>query len=340
MPPVAPVTTPYKHFASKQALLAAIAAGALPRATPSAWHHCYGRWPTGPPTWPPPDISPRTARATPAPTTSSTTCSTTSRTPRRRPRNNQSSVRLARLDGLLQDLVARPRLRGDGAEPSGLVVLERPQQLLAGVHHEGTVGGDRLADRQAAEHQHVQLRAAALLPGVRAVRHHITRAVDGELAHPNRPPLGTNRTRARQHVHQRIEVRRPRQPELGARGQGGVQQADRGVRDAGALVPGDLAGDHAQQRATVGRAEQRHRAAADVLIARRRHLQPRREVDPELEPVEQAAALDDLLRRCLDVKDPSTSRNPLQGLIGFNPASPPRWQAIRRRAPLSPTTEP
>src|SRR6266536_1084279 len=165
MPPVAPVTTPYKHFASKQALLAAIAArelarqrealaetiqrepspaavlreamhryvawaleyparfkltfgnwtidsqelgeaahdvltmlveivaaaqdaGALPRATPSAWHHCYGRWPTGPPTWPPPDISPRTARATPAPTTSSTTWSTTSRTPRKRVRNN------------------------------------------------------------------------------------------------------------------------------------------------------------------------------------------------------------------------------------------------------------
>jgi AcrR family transcriptional regulator len=139
MPPVAPVTTPYKHLASKQALLAAIAArelarqrvalaetiqrepspaavlreamhryvawaleyparfkltfgnwtidsqelgeaahdvltmlveivaaaqdaGALPRATPSAWHHCYGRWPTGPPTWPPLDISPRTAK--------------------------------------------------------------------------------------------------------------------------------------------------------------------------------------------------------------------------------------------------------------------------------------
>ena len=31
MPPVAPVTTPYKHFASKQALLAAIAARELAR---------------------------------------------------------------------------------------------------------------------------------------------------------------------------------------------------------------------------------------------------------------------------------------------------------------------
>src|SRR6266542_2123236 len=246
MPPVAPVTTPYKHFASKQALLAAIAArelarqrealaetiqrepspaavlreamhryvawaleyparfkltfgnwtidsqelgeaahdvltmlveivaaaqdaGALPRATPSAWHHCYR-----------------------SSTRSSATCSTTSRTPRRRPRNNQSSVRLARLDGLLQDLVARPRLRGDGAEPSGLVVLERPQQLLAGVHHEGTVGGDRLADRQAAEHQHVELWAAALLAGIRADGHHVTGAVDGELAHAHGPALGTD----------------------------------------------------------------------------------------------------------------------------------------------------
>ena len=36
----------------------------------------------------------------------------------------------------------------DGAQTPRLVVLERLQQLLTGVHHEGAVGGDRLTDRQ------------------------------------------------------------------------------------------------------------------------------------------------------------------------------------------------
>src|SRR5206468_12108030 len=49
-----------------------------------------------------------------------------------------------------------------------------------------------------------------------------------------------------------------------------------------------------------------HRAAADVLVARRGPLQPGRQVHPELEAVEQPAPHDDLLRRRLDVEDPAT----------------------------------
>jgi phosphate transport system protein len=53
--------------------------------------------------------------------------------------------------------VARPRCRRDGAEPASLVVLERLDELCPGVHHERAVGGDRLADGLAAEHQDVEL---------------------------------------------------------------------------------------------------------------------------------------------------------------------------------------
>ena len=45
---------------------------------------------------------------------------------------------------------------GDDAEPAGLVVLDGLDDLLAGVHHEGPVVGDRRADRQSAEQQHVE----------------------------------------------------------------------------------------------------------------------------------------------------------------------------------------
>jgi hypothetical protein len=38
--------------------------------------------------------------------------------------------------------------------------------------------------------------------------------------------------------------------------------------------------------------------------------------------------------------DHLSGRNPLQGLIGFNPAWPPRWQPMPRRETLNPTTEP
>ncbi len=56
--------------------------------------------------------------------------------------------RLPRLGRLLQDFVAGARLGRDGAQTPRLVVLERLQQFLTGVYHEGAVGGDRLTDRQ------------------------------------------------------------------------------------------------------------------------------------------------------------------------------------------------
>ena len=44
--------------------------------------------------------------------------------------------------------MAGARLGRDGAQTPRLVVLERLQQLLTGVHLEWAVGADRLTDRQ------------------------------------------------------------------------------------------------------------------------------------------------------------------------------------------------
>ena len=55
------------------------------------------------------------------------------------------------------------RLRsGDLAHAALLEVVEGLEQLAAGVHDERTLPGDRLADRRAAQHDHVELGCAAL----------------------------------------------------------------------------------------------------------------------------------------------------------------------------------
>jgi hypothetical protein len=87
-------------------------------------------------------------------------------------------------------------------------------------------------------------------------------------------------------------------------------------------VPGDIAGDDADQRTAVRRRQQRDAAAADVLVARRRELQLLGQVHPELETVEQAAAGDEVLRRRLDVQDARAGGHPLGVTVGDQPAAP------------------
>ncbi len=100
-----------------------------------------------------------------------------------------------------------------------------------------------------------------------------------------------------------------------------MQERDRGVRDARARMAGDLTGDDPQERAAVVRGQQRHLAAADVLVARGRHLQAGRQVDPQLDAVERAAAGDDLLGRGLDVEDAATGGHPLRVAVGDDAAA-------------------
>ena len=49
----------------------------------------------------------------------------------------------------------------DRPETAGLVVLEGLDELLAGVHHEGAVGGDGLTDGLPAQDQDVELGLAS-----------------------------------------------------------------------------------------------------------------------------------------------------------------------------------
>src|SRR6266540_4244842 len=231
---------------------------------------------------------------------------------------------LLRLGGFVQDLVAGAWLCGhrrDRAEATGLVVLEGLHQLLPRVHHEGAIGGDGFADGQPAKHQDFELGAAALLTGARGDRHDVTGAVDGELAHTHGVALGADRASTREDVDEGVEVGTPRKSKLRAGGEGGVQQADRGVGDAGTLVARDLAGDHAEQRAAVGGAEQRDRTAPDVLVARRVPLQLGGQVDPELEAVEQPALEHNLLRRRLNVNQTGTRGHPLRIAVGDEAAA-------------------
>ena len=101
-----------------------------------------------------------------------------------------------------------------------------------------------------------------------------------------------------------------------------MQQGDRGVGHAGARAPvADLARDHADQGPAVRRAEQRDLACPDVLVAGVGHLEPGRQVHPQLEAVEQPAADHQLLGRLLDVQDAAAGGHPLGVAVGDQAAA-------------------
>ena len=70
------------------------------------------------------------------------------------------------------------------------------------------------------------------------------------------------------------------------------------------------------------RREQLHLSRANVLVARVGHLLRPRQVDPQLEAVEQAAGGDQVLRGLLDVQQPRTRGHPLGVAVGDQPAAP------------------
>src|SRR5260370_28775410 len=97
-------------------------------------------------------------------------------------------------------------LRGNRAEPAGLVVLEGLDQLRSGVHHERTVRGDGLPDWLTAEDEHVKPFARAVGPAVRAERQHLAGAEYRELTGTHRAPLGAARAGTPQDGAHGIEV--------------------------------------------------------------------------------------------------------------------------------------
>src|SRR5699024_7072573 len=122
-------------------------------------------------------------------------------------------------------------------------------------------------------------------------------------------------------VGQAVEVRAPRQVHPGAGRDGRVQHRDGGGRDAGALVPVQVTGDDAYERAAVVAGQQGDLAGADVLVLRVGHLLRGGQVDPQLEAVEEAALDDEVLRRRLDVQQPGPGGHPLGVAVGDQAAS-------------------
>ena len=109
-----------------------------------------------------------------------------------------------------------------------------------------------------------------------------------------------------------------------------MDERHRRVRRARARVAGDLAGDDPDERAAVGRRDQRHLRCPQVLVARRGELLVPRQVDPELDPVEQPAARHEPLRRLLDVEDPGAGCHPLGVAVGDRPAATVRVLVLER----------
>ena len=114
--------------------------------------------------------------------------------------------------------------------------------------------------------------AAALLDGVGRDRDRVARAEDRELARADRLALGADGALPGQHVDERVVVGPPRQRQPGARAERGVDHRHRRVGRARAGVAGDVAGDDPDQRAAVGRRDERDLARAQVLVARRGQL--------------------------------------------------------------------
>ena len=200
-----------------------------------------------------------------------------------------------------------------------------------GVHHERAVGDHRFTDRPAAKDQHFQCGPPRFLRRLGGHTDPVTRTEHRELALVDRVSERTDRPAAGQHVHQRVEITVPRQIEPSAGLNGAVRQRDRSVRRTGTPeplgrrhrieLPVDVARDDAHQRSAVLRRQQLHLVAFDGLVFRRRELVLARQVHPQLDTVEHAAALDELGGWRLDVQDARPRGHPLRGAVGDQPAA-------------------
>ena len=98
-----------------------------------------------------------------------------------------------------------------------------------------------------------------------------------------------------------------------------------------ALAAEVFAGDEVHDAFAVGRRDRRDLVALQADITRRRHLQTRRQVDPELQDLERAALALELLGRDLGVHEAATGRHPLDTAL-LDDALVPRAVAMRELA--------
>src|SRR5882672_7636481 len=134
---------------------------------------------------------------------------------------------------------------GDLSHAAALVVAHGLRDLLLRVHHERTVAGDGLGDRDAGEQQQPAPTRST------AKAHGISRAEKRELPVANLLASVSDEHGAFKHVRQRLLLARKRDGDIGARFYRPVLIDDRGVRVDHRTGAQRLASDHAHPRAPV-----------------------------------------------------------------------------------------
>src|SRR5207247_7625746 len=171
----------------------------------------------------------------------------------------------------------------DLAHAAALVAAHGLCDLLVCVHHERTVAGDGLSDRNAREKQQpARARRAAKAHGVALPE-------QGELPVANLLAFVSDEHRALEYVRHRLLLARKRDGDIGARFDRPVLIDDRNVRvDHGAHAE-RLAGDHAHACLPVIAQALRNLVRRYLLVARPGHLHFRGQAHPDLAAVDAAA---------------------------------------------------
>ena len=100
-----------------------------------------------------------------------------------------------------------------------------------------------------------------------------------------------------------------------------MRVGDRGVRDARPAESRDATGDETNQRAAVIRGEELHRVLGDRLVARRRHLERGRQIDPQLHGMQRATLPVEPFGGQLVVQDAPAGGHPLGVALADHPAA-------------------
>src|SRR5712691_3088728 len=194
---------------------------------------------------------------------------------------------------------------GDLAHAAALVVAHGLRDLLLRVHDKWTIAGDRLSDRNAGEKQQPACARRA------AKAHSVALPEEGELPVANLLASVPDEHRSLKYVRHRLLLARKRDGDIGARFDRPVLIDDRDVRVDHRTGTQRLAGDHAHARAPVLAQAFRNLARGNLLVARPRHLQFRRQVHPDLESVHSAAFVADVARGHFGMHDAGTCGHPL-----------------------------
>ena len=178
-----------------------------------------------------------------------------------------------------------------------------------------------LADGFTAEKKQFEVFRARVLAGLGRHAQPLAGAKEHELTGVDWLAFRPGGARAGEDVGERIEGRFPRKLEQRPGRNRGVHQRDGRVGRARAGHAGQVTRDHPDQGARVGRSHQRHVAGFERLVSGRDPLFLRRQVDPQLDAMEEPSRDDQRFRGSFDVQDAPPSSHPLGGTVGNEAAT-------------------